>query len=293
VVGSSEAGTVGGSETKRGKPEMVLVRRATYTLLAAFVALTLLPAQPAAAEETVYRLIVTPQVWFANIPMDLNQNSVASGTTTTTRPARTLYPQWGGNIALQAGTWTFAVGSLATEYTMIRDTTGGGLPGNTQDRIEMSRWDTDFAVSYTFLDVIQDVMDFTIGVGAKFIRVTGSYQITTPGLVYARTSRIRESFTENIYGPTIPMSFNFHLTKSLFLPVSVTGFVAQDEYSSTFGTDVTETAYGGTGDVALRYIFSNGVAVTGGYRGQALQGGPLGQFGAHGPFFSMSVPFNF
>lgn len=273
---------------------MVLVRRATQMLLAALVVtLALLPAQPAAAEETVYRLIVTPQVWFANIPQDFNQNFL-SGATATVRPERTLYPQWGGNIALQAGTWTFAVGSLATEYALIRDFTGGGFPANTQDRIEMSRWDTDFAVTYTFLDVIQDLMDFTIGVGAKYIRVTGSYQITNPpaGVTYG-TGRIRETFTDNIYGPTIPMSFNFHLTKSLFLPISATGIIAQDEYSSTFGTNTTRTAYGGTGDVALRYIFSNGVAVTGGYRGQALQGGPVGQFGAHGPFFSMSVPFNF
>ena len=272
---------------------MVAVRRGLYVLLIALFALGLLPAQPAAAEDTVYRLIVTPQIWAANIPITWSQ-SLSGSQTANVHSEKTFYPQYGGNVALQVSTWTFAVGLLSTDYALIRDISGGGVPANTQDRIEISRVDTDFAITYTFLDVIKDVMDFTVGLGVKFVHLDGVYQITNPvGVRYTATGRIRETFNENIYGPTIPMSFNFHLTKSLFLPISLTGMAARDEYDSTFGTNTTKTAYGGTADIALRYIFENGVAVTAGYRGQYISGGPTGEFGAHGPFIGMSVPFSF
>ncbi len=284
---------------------MVLVRRATQMLLAVLVvALALLPAQPAAAEETPWTLIVAPQIWFANIPAQVNTNTVGRSTTFT--PDRALYPQYGGTVALRTGPWAFAVGALSTDYGIIRDysaapgtcftlgltATCAGTVG--QDRVETSRIDLDFAITYTWLDTIKDVLDVTLGVGVKWVHLDGAFQIVKPaGNVYT-TGRTRETFDENIYGPTLPINLNFHLTKLLFLPITVSPYIANDEYTSTFGTEVSDIAYGGTADIGFRYFFADtGVSVIAGYRGQVLTGGPLGMYGAHGPFFGVAIPFNF
>ena len=68
-------------------------------------------------------------------------------------------------------------------------------------------------------------------------------------------------------------------------------FYGWDETEAAIGK--SESAYGGTGDIGIRYVFENGVAATLAFRAQAFHGGPTGDFAAWGPLVAMTVPFSF
>lgn len=101
----------------------------------------------------------------------------------------------------------------------------------------------------------------------------------------------RASFLDQYYGATIPTTLNFHLTRDgkWLLPLTMTPFLGSEGRSDEVLGWQSSFAYGGTFDVGVRYVFESGIAVYGGWRGQAIQGNNL--FFAQGPVFNMSVRF--
>lgn len=101
----------------------------------------------------------------------------------------------------------------------------------------------------------------------------------------------RASFLDQYYGATIPTTLNFHPTRDgkWLLPLTMTPFLGSEGSSDQVLGWQSSFAYGGTFDLGVRYVFENGVAVYGGWRGQAIQG--INLFFAQGPVFNMSVRF--
>jgi len=193
--------------------------------------------------------------------------------------------------------------------------------------INTDRTDVDVTATYFFPDVIKDVLDVTTGLGFKWIRASGHRTIssTNTGILGANFAfggvplqyilkscgnlnsfvstfnrtfdapdgclTNRASFLDQYYGATIPTTLNFHLTRDgkWLLPVTMTPFLGFEGSSDQVLGWQSSFAYGGTFDVGVRYVFENGVAVFGGWRGQAIQG--INQFFAQGPIFNMSVRF--
>lgn len=194
--------------------------------------------------------------------------------------------------------------------------------------INTDRTDVDVTATYFFPDVIKDVLDVTTGLGFKWIRASGHRTIsdantgvlganfsvfaTTPAQyirkncgnlnsfvsTFNKTLNApdncltnRASFLDQYYGATIPTTLNFHLAQDgkWLLPLTMTPFLGFEGSSDQVLGWQSSFAYGGTFDVGVRYVFDNGVAVYGGWRGQAIQG--INMFFAQGPVFNMSVRF--
>ncbi|MGH9365719.1 MAG: hypothetical protein ACRD1B_10725 [Thermoanaerobaculia bacterium] len=179
------------------------------------------------------------------------------------------------------------------------------------ETINTDRADVDLTASYFFPDVIKDLMDVTTGLGFKMIRASGHRQlnvnpesfqvfyilnrngcqanISTPATNPSCLSS-RASFLDQFYGATIPTTLNFRLTNrgNWLMPVTMTPFLGAEIQSDDVTGSFNGFAYGGTFDIGVRYVFSNGVAVYGGWRGQAIQGNNL--FFAQGPVLNLSVP---
>jgi hypothetical protein len=111
-----------------------------------------------------------------------------------------------------------------------------------------------------------------------------------------------------LYGLTMPMSFNIHLSedRKWFAPINLSPFfgaenrndhdvVYQTTPTSTPGVDRivrldgTTFAVGATADAGIRYMFDNGLALYGGFRVQFMNGHQ--QYLAWGPIVNMSVRF--
>jgi len=194
--------------------------------------------------------------------------------------------------------------------------------------INTDRTDVDMTATYFFPDVIKDVLDVTTGLGFKWIRASGHRTISNVntgslganssifGIVPAQYIRKscgnvnsfvstfnttfsapddcltnRASFLDQYYGATIPTTLNFHLDQGgkWLLPVTITPFLGSEGSSDQVLGWQTAFAYGGTFDIGARFVFENGVAIYGGWRGQAIQG--INLFFAQGPVFNMSVRF--
>ena len=103
--------------------------------------------------------------------------------------------------------------------------------------------------------------------------------------------RNQTSFLDQQYGGTIPTTLNFRPTRDgkWLVPVTMTPFLGAEVRTDQILGSENKFAYGGTFDVGVRYVFDNGIAVFGGWRGQVFQGIDL--FFSQGPVFNLSVRF--
>ena len=174
------------------------------------------------------------------------------------------------------------------------------------ETVRTDRTDVDLTLTYFIPDVIKDVIDVSAGGGLKWIRASGHRTLSDirlagssddllgfpPDYVLKNGSlRNKASFLENVYAITVPLTVNYHLNqkKTLFLPLTVTPMFGYGERTDEVTGFDNAFVKGGTGDVGLRYVFSNGVAIYAGYRGQIIQS--IDRYVAHGPMINMSVPF--
>lgn len=260
------------------------------------------PGTPAAQEDP-WRLTFTPQFWFSYIPPLVSTASLGVSGATVTKQIEAdreppIFLQSGGSVALGKGPWTFAIGILFVEYAMLEtntlspgfvyiDQVRRNLGSTATIRWDVLRTDTDVAATYAFLDVVPNFLDVSVGVGGKWIHISTERTIQSPsGAFFGSTRTNTVTVNEDILAATLPIGLNMHLSENWFVPVTVTPL-----YGAS--TNKTEGVYGGTADIGLRYRFSNGVSFFGGYRGQYISGGPTGEYGAHGPIISLSVPVTF
>jgi hypothetical protein len=302
---------------------MTTIRLARLLLLApGFLLLTVTGAQ---AQDDKWSFVLTPQVWFSNIPFSgfspslckISNNVTCGGTD----PTSTLFPQWGGQIASQHGRWTIGVAAQYVSYetsTNLFSTANllpQGIPIGSNvgtERISADRVDTDLALSYFVPDVVRDGIDVSLGAGVKWIRVSGHRTLLT-GHVGSRPVQLlytdvsngfqtdSRSFLDNLYAFTLPMGFYVHLNRdrTWFLPVTLMPMLGYEEVkdeafrtrprlsgSSGFKDSF---AKGATLDTGVRYVFDTGVAVYAGYRAQVISAVDL--YVAHGPLFNVSIRF--
>jgi hypothetical protein len=202
-----------------------------------------------------------------------------------------------------------------------------------QEFVTTDRFDLDLAVSRFFRDVVEDRLDVNVGLGFKFIYASASrsfansistptgplpvtyFQCTgttfnfgQPSMNTNCRSRTRVAEDDYLYGLTIPVSFNIHLSedRKWFAPINLSPFfgaenrndhdvVYQTTPTSTPGVDRivrldgTTFAVGATADAGIRYMFDNGLALYGGFRVQFMNGHQ--QYLAWGPIVNMSVRF--
>jgi hypothetical protein len=232
----------------------------------------------------------------------------------------TLFPQWGGQIAGQYGRWTFGAAAQFVSFETrthfftndapipcllivpLTVSTCSLAPAGqkfTTETIRTDRLDVDITASYFFPDVIKDWMDLSLGIGFKWIHADGHRTLSdndtffTPDYQFKNgtTFRNKASFSDNLYGATLPTTANIHLgaSKRWFLPITLNPFFGYEDSKDQVVGDKSSFAIGGTLDVGIRYVFANGIAVYGGYRAQAIDGVNL--YVAHGPLINMSVRF--
>jgi len=70
-------------------------------------------------------------------------------------------------------------------------------------------------------------------------------------------------------------------------PITMSPFLGYEQRSDQILGPAKSFAYGGSFDIGVRYIFSNGVGVYVGWRGQAFNGNDL--WFSQGPLFNLSV----
>ena len=181
-----------------------------------------------AQEEQKLRLVFTPQVWFTNIP----QNGFAAATGGGSLPfapgffvngedfdrrgpdpTSGLFPQWGGQLAVQYGRWTLG---LAGQYASFEHRTtffaseqqkfylkANGIPPGVFDLpapcstlagtvlqcgtklateiIRTDRVDIDLTLTYFFPDVVAGLLDLNVGGGFKWVRASGHRTLVNDG----------------------------------------------------------------------------------------------------------------
>ena len=181
-----------------------------------------------AQEEQKLRFVFTPQVWFTNIPQNGFAAAAAGGSVTNPffglfgpasfdvsdldrrgpDPTSGLFPQWGGQFAVQYGRWTAGLAAqyasfehrthlLSGENTKLNGVSGGFptqfdiqapcsnpalnlAPCGTKLQTEIirtDRVDIDLTLSYFFPDVFKDLMDLSLGGGFKWVRASGHRQL--------------------------------------------------------------------------------------------------------------------
>lgn len=103
--------------------------------------------------------------------------------------------------------------------------------------------------------------------------------------------RTQASYLDQFYGMTIPTTVNVHATQDnkWLIPVTVSPFIGYEVRVDEVTGAANSFAYGGTFDVGVRYVFDNGIAIYGGWRGQVFTGNDL--FFSQGPVFNMTVRF--
>jgi hypothetical protein len=101
--------------------------------------------------------------------------------------------------------------------------------------------------------------------------------------------RSQASFLDQFYGATIPTTFNLHPTRDSkwLIPITTTPFLGYEQRVDQVLGAANSFAYGGTFDIGVRYVFDNGIAIYGGWRGQVFKGNNL--FFSQGPLFNISV----
>ena len=190
------------------------------------------------------------------------------------------------------------------------------------EKISTDRVDTDAAATYLFPDVIKDVLDVTTGLGFKWIRASGqrtlinsgahtnsfpgvpsfSYILKSCGNPQAFASSIdagsldpgncqrnQASYLDQFYGMTIPSAFTLHLSResNWHVPITISPFLGYEQRVDQVLGAANSFAAGGSFDIGVRYIFSNGIGVYAGWRGQVFNGNNL--FFSQGPLFNLSV----
>lgn len=202
-----------------------------------------------------------------------------------------------------------------------------------QEFVNTDRFDLDLAFSRFFRDVIEDRLDLNAGLGFKFIYASASrsfansistptgplpvtyFQCTgttfnfgNPSMNTNCRSRTRVAEDDYLYGVTIPVTFNVHLSEDRrwFAPISISPFFGvenRNDYNVVYQTTPTSTpgvdrivrldgatfAVGATADAGVRYMFDSGIAIYGGFRVQFIDGHQ--QYLAWGPIVNMSVRF--
>jgi len=178
-----------------------------------------------AQEEQKFRLVFTPQVWFTNIPQNGFAAASSQGNVQVPffpgaiavddldrrgpDPTSGLFPQWGGQFAVQYGRWTAGLAAqyasfehrthlLSGENTKINGVPAGFptqfdfqtpcsnpavniAPCGTKlgtEIIRTDRVDIDLTLSYFFPDVFKDFMDLSLGGGFKWVRASGHRFLT-------------------------------------------------------------------------------------------------------------------
>jgi hypothetical protein len=169
--------------------------------------LTALVPTPASAQADSWSFVFTPQVWLSHIPKNgfvaaPTINTIAGAATTSmftvveSSPTAAVNPQWGAQLAVQRGLWSFAVGAQYVSFGTQNDidaTQSFELPvspsvlvpvpkGSTiaQERVNTDRFDLDLALSRFFGDVIEERLDVTAGLGFKFIYASASRHFDNP-----------------------------------------------------------------------------------------------------------------
>ena len=191
------------------------------------------------------------------------------------------------------------------------------------EKISTDRVDTDAAATYLFPDVIKDVLDVTTGLGFKWIRASGqrtlinngAHVTSVPSFSYILKScgnpqsfatsinntpagaavdpgncqRTQTSFLDQFYGMTIPTTFNLHRSResNWQVPITISPFLGYEQRVDQVLGAANSFAAGGSFDIGVRYIFSNGIGVYAGWRGQVFNGNNL--FFSQGPLFNLSV----
>ncbi|HEV8456893.1 MAG TPA: hypothetical protein VGR44_01235 [Methylomirabilota bacterium] len=184
------------------------------------------PGLAGAQEEQKLRFVFTPQVWFTNIPQNGFAAAAAGGSVQAPfgfpfasfdvsdldrqgpDPTSGLFPQWGGQFAVQYGRWTAGLAAqyasfehrthlLSGENTKLNAVSGGFptqfdlqapcsnpalniAPCGTKLQTEIirtDRVDIDLTLSYFFPDVFKDLMDLSLGGGFKWVRASGHRQL--------------------------------------------------------------------------------------------------------------------
>jgi hypothetical protein len=202
-----------------------------------------------------------------------------------------------------------------------------------QEFVTTDRFDLDLAVTRFFRDVIDDRLDINAGLGFKFIYSSASrnfanaietptgplpvtyFQCTgttfsfgTPSMNTNCRSRTRVSEDDYLYGLTIPVSFNVHISqdKKWFAPFNISPFIGaenRNDHNVVYQTAPTSTpgvdriirldgatfAVGATADAGMRYVFDSGAAIYGGFRVQFINGHQ--QYLAWGPIVNLTVRF--
>src|SRR5262245_21056190 len=191
------------------------------------------------------------------------------------------------------------------------------------EKVSTDRVDTDATATYLFPDVIKDVLDVTTGLGFKWIRASGQRTLinngahvsSVPSFSYILKScetpqsfatsinntpagaavdpdncqRTQTSFLDQFYGMTIPSTFTLRLSResNWQFPITASPFLGYEQRVDQVLGAANSFTYGGTFDIGVRYIFSNGIGVYAGWRGQAFNGVNL--FFSQGPLFNLSV----
>jgi hypothetical protein len=171
---------------------------------------------PADAQEQL-RFVFTPQVWLANIPH--NGFAAAGGGGSFAGfgfsvddlqkdgpdPTSILFPQWGGQFAVQWGRWTFGVAGQYISFEHRTDLRASpdakgifdgrptGFPADVfslpcgpltvpcgdivaTEIIRTDRVDIDLTATYFFPDVVAGLLDVNAGAGFKWVRTSGHRQ---------------------------------------------------------------------------------------------------------------------
>jgi len=190
------------------------------------------------------------------------------------------------------------------------------------EKTSTDRVDTDASATYLFPDVIKDVLDVTTGLGFKWIRASGqrtlinngahtnsfpgvpsfSYILKSCGnpqsfatsvdagsLDPSNCQRNQASFLDQFYGMTIPSTFTLRPFResNWHFPITMSPFLGYEQRTDQILGPATSFASGGTFDIGVRYIFSNGIGVYAGWRGQAFNG--INLFFSQGPLVNLSV----
>jgi len=101
--------------------------------------------------------------------------------------------------------------------------------------------------------------------------------------------RNQTSFLDQFYGMTIPSVFTLHLSResNWHVPITISPFLGYEQRVDQVLGAANSFAAGGSFDIGVRYIFSNGIGVYAGWRGQFFNGNNL--FFSQGPLFNLSV----
>jgi len=254
---------------------------------------------PAAAveEEESWTFVITPQLWVPHI----DSGGFAGNSSLTTvenfaanrgvpfvnfrginsEAVDAIDLQWGFQLAARRGRWAIGAGYQHTDFETRTDLIYDGRfplvnplpasrldPGDraAQEFVSTDRTDADFAVSYTFPDVVPNRLDLAIGGGLKMIYADSVREYSNlstlvaavnasppPGLYIlcrgdkfcsdGQDLRQRVKSTTWMYGVTIPLTAVVHLSDDAkwLLPLNVAPFIGaetRDDHGVVYETNL-------------------------------------------------------